>query len=222
MPFPYLAFCPYLAVNDPVEFGDWELGPLAAFEKRWADLKFKKQAKAFLAKFIDGLGRPIERPSLLCRRQGKIDGTSPSPQEIEALTAAITFAFLDKNPRRLTSLTRQQAWTVVTTDNTEPFFWPIDLDSGDVTVTTGRMVKTSSYQMSDEHLTIRHRWICTCLSVSAPSMRSVSKLCTRPYGSHFKRLEQTPRRTASGPRSVGLRKRGGTRRQSSLKNAWCF
>ena len=32
MPFPYLAFCPYLAVNDPVEFGDWELGPLAAFE----------------------------------------------------------------------------------------------------------------------------------------------------------------------------------------------
>ena len=154
MPFPYLAFCPYLAVNDPVEFGDWELGPLAAFEERWADLKFKKQAKAFLAKFVDGRGQPIKRPSLLCRRQGLIDGTSPSTQEIEALTAAIAFAFLDKNPR-LTSLTSQQSWRVVTTDNTEPFFWPIDLDSGDVIVTTGIMVKTSNYQMSAEHCTIR-------------------------------------------------------------------
>ena len=85
MPFPYLAFCPYLAVNDPVEFGDWELGPLAAFEKRWADLKFKTQAKAFLAKFVDGGGQPIEHPSFLCRRQGLIDGTRPSSQEIEAL-----------------------------------------------------------------------------------------------------------------------------------------
>ena len=95
-------------------------------KKRWADLKFKTQAKAFLAKFVDGLGRPIECPSLLCRRRSLIDGTSPSTQEIEALTAAIAFAFLDKNPR-LTSLTSQQSWRVVTTDNTEPFFWPIDL-----------------------------------------------------------------------------------------------
>ena len=43
MPLPYLAFCPYLdmGINEPIEFGDWELGPLAAFEERWADLKFK-------------------------------------------------------------------------------------------------------------------------------------------------------------------------------------
>ena len=154
MPFPCLAFCPYLAMKEPIEFGDWELGPLAEFEERWANPKFKTQAKAFLAKFFDGLGRPIERPSLLCRRQGLIDGTSPSTQEIEALTAAIAFAFLDKNPR-LTSLTSQQSWRVVTTDNTEPFFWPIDLDSGDVIVSTGIMVKTSNYQMSAEHRTIR-------------------------------------------------------------------
>ena len=155
MPLSCLAFCPYLPMNEPIEFGDWELGPLAAFEERWADLKFKKQAKASLAKFVDGFGQPIKRPSLLCRRHGLIDGTSPSPQEIEALRAAIAFAFLDNNPRRLTSLPWQQSWGVVTTDNTEPFFWPIDLDSGDVIVTTGIMVETSNYQMSDEHLTIR-------------------------------------------------------------------
>ena len=155
MPFPCLAFCPYLPMNDPIEFGDWELGPLAEFEERWADPKFKKQAKAFLAKFVDGDEEQIERPSLLCRRQGKIGGTSPSTEEIEALTAAIAFAFLDTNPRRRTSLPGQPSWCVVTTDNTEPFFWPIDLASGDVIVTTGIMVKTSNYQMSDEDLTIR-------------------------------------------------------------------
>ena len=88
--------------------------PLAAFEKRWADLKFKTQAKAFLAKFVDGGGQPIEHPSFLCRRQGLIDGTRPSSQEIEALEAAIAFAFLDTNPRR-TSSNRQQH--VITADN---------------------------------------------------------------------------------------------------------
>ena len=154
MPFPYLAFCPYLAVNEPVEFGDWELGPLAAFEERWADLKFKTQAKAFLAKFIDGGGQPIEHPSLLCRRKDRIDGILPSPHEIEALEAAIAFAFLDTNPR-CTSSNRQQH--VITADNTELFIWPIDVDAGYVTVTTGIMVRTviGGYRIGDENLTIR-------------------------------------------------------------------
>ena len=156
MPLPYLAFCPYLdmGINEPIEFGDWELGPLAAFEERWADLKFKTQAKAFLAKFVDGRGQPIKRPSLLCRRQGLIDGTRPSSQEIEALEAAIAFAFLDTNPRR-TSSNRQQH--VITADNTELFFWQIDVDTGSVTFTTGIMVETQTggYRISDEHLAIR-------------------------------------------------------------------
>ena len=154
MPFPCLAFCPYLDMNEPIEFGDWELGPLAAFEERWADLKFKTQAKAFLAKFVDGHGQPIERPSLLCRRQGKLDGTLPSPQEIEALEVAIAFAFLDTNPR-CTSSNRQQH--VITADNTDLFFWPIDVDAGYVAVVTGIMVRThvGGYQISDEHLAIR-------------------------------------------------------------------
>ena len=149
----HLAVCPYLDMNEPIEFGDWELGPLAAFEECWANLKFKTQAKAFLAKFVDGLGQPIERPSLLCR-QGLIDETRPSSQEIEALKAAIAFAFLDTNPRR-TSSNRQQH--VITADNTELFFWPIDVDDGSVTLMNGIMVKTQigGYRISDEHLAIR-------------------------------------------------------------------
>ena len=151
---PYLAFCPYLAVNEPVEFGDWELGPLAAFEERWADLKFKTQAKAFLAKFVDGDGQPIKHPSLLCRRQGLIDGIRPSTHEIEALEAAIAFAFLDTNPRCTPSNRQQNA---ITADNTELFIWPIDVDAGYVTVTTGIMVRTviGGYRIGDENLTIR-------------------------------------------------------------------
>ena len=163
MPFPYLAFSPYLDMNEPSEFGDWELGPLAAFEERWADLKFKTRAKAFLAKFVDGQGQPVERPSLLCRRQGKLDGAFPSlqeqeieaqEQEIEALRAAIAFAFLDTNPRRTSSNRQQHA---ITADNTELFFWPIDVDDGSVTFMTGIMVKTrvGGYRTSDEHLAIR-------------------------------------------------------------------
>ena len=27
MPSPCLAFCPYLPMEEPIEFGDWELGP---------------------------------------------------------------------------------------------------------------------------------------------------------------------------------------------------
>ena len=154
MPFPYLAFCPYLDMNEPIEFGDWELGPLAAFEERWADLKFKTQAKAFLAKFVDGGGQQIEHPSLLCRRQGWIDGTLPSPQEIAALEAAIAFAFLDTNPRCTPSNRQQDA---ITADNTELFHWAIDVDDGSVTLMTGIMVKTQigGYRIGDEHLTIR-------------------------------------------------------------------
>ena len=52
MPSPWLAFCPYLPMEEPIEFGDWELGPLAEFEERWADPDFKTQAKAFLAKLL--------------------------------------------------------------------------------------------------------------------------------------------------------------------------
>ena len=195
MPLPFLAFCPYLPMDEPIEFGDWELGPLAEFEERWANPKFKTQAKAFLAKFVDGLGRPIERPSLLCRRQSLIDGTSPSTQEIEALTAAIAFAFLDKNPR-LTSLTSQQSWRVVTTDNTEPFFWPIDLDSGDVIVTTGLMVKTSNYQMSAEHRTIRPP-----LDLHMPiGIRAVDAKCLEAVYQTVLKSLQTPETDAKADR----------------------
>jgi hypothetical protein len=94
-------------VRKVIEFADWQLGPFESFENRWADVKFKAQSKAFLAKFVDNAAKPIEHPSLLCRRSGQIDGRLSSPEEIEALESAIAFAFLDENPRRTPDAARQ-------------------------------------------------------------------------------------------------------------------
>ena len=156
MAHPYLAFCPYLPVSTVIEFADWELGPLEAFEDRWADPKFKAQSEAFLSKFVDAAGNRIENPTLLCRSSAQVDGQLPTQEEIQALEAAIAFAFLDENPRR-TADGRQRAWRVLTADNTELYFWPVDVDAGYVTVTTGFMVRTlgGGYQISDTELVIR-------------------------------------------------------------------
>jgi hypothetical protein len=75
---------------------------------------------------------------------------------MEALEAAIAFAFLDENPR-LTSKTQGHGWSVLTTDNTDLYVWPIDVDAGKVVVTTGLMVRMTSggYEIGDKHLVIR-------------------------------------------------------------------
>ena len=156
MAHPYLAFCPYLPVSEIIEFADWQLGPLAAFDDRWADQEFKTQSQAFLGKFVDTAGKQIKNITLLCRRDGRIDGQLPAPSEIEALETAMAFAFLDENPRH-TPASRQHSWMVLTADNTDPYFWPIDVDAGYVTVTTGYMVRTlgGGYRISDPELVIR-------------------------------------------------------------------
>jgi hypothetical protein len=158
MSHPHLAFCPYLSMAEAIQFADWELGPLKAFENRWADQTFKAQSKLFLSKFVDQSGESIEAPTLLCRRGGLIDGALPAAEEVGALEAAISFAFLEENPR-CTPTSRHHAWKVITADNTDLYFWPIDLDAGQVTVTTGLMVRTTSggFRLSDPELVIRPR-----------------------------------------------------------------
>lgn len=156
MPHPYLMFCPYLSLDKPLPCGPWDLGPLEAFDGRWADRLFEAQAKSFLKKFVDRNGNPIARPVLVVARQGAIDGALPTPAEIEALENAIGFAFLDQNPRREAE-SGQQGWQVITTDNAELFVWPVDVEGGYVTVTSGLMVRTlgGGFKISDEELVIR-------------------------------------------------------------------
>jgi hypothetical protein len=69
---------------------------------------------------------------------------------------AIGFAFLDQNPRNDPD-TRHKSWAILTADNVEPFFWPIDVASGNVVTTAGLMVRTTSggYSLDDSALIIR-------------------------------------------------------------------
>lgn len=156
MAHPHLAFCPYLPMQQVIEFAGWELGPLEAFEGRWSEPRFAAQAEAFLAKFVDGTGAPIRNPSILCRKERALDGALPHPNEIHALESAVAFGFLDQNPRHSPE-TERRSWAVVTADNTEVYFWPIDVEAGYVTVRTGIMVQTlgGGYKISDRELVIR-------------------------------------------------------------------
>lgn len=160
MPNPKLLFCPYLPLGsrqEPVEFADWELGPLQSFQDRWVDLRFKSQAETFLNKFVGPHDdKPIRAPALLCRSGGELDGRGPSDEELRALELSIAFAFLDNNPRHEPD-NPQDGSAVVTSDNTELYLWPIDLEQGHVTVTSGLLVsvKTAGYTIDSRKLLLR-------------------------------------------------------------------
>ena len=157
MPHPFLLFCPYLPLSpdELVAFADWELGSLQYFEDRWADPRFKEQATAFLGKFVGRDGRPI-KPALLCREGKQLDGLRPSDAEIGALQLSLAFAFVDRNPR-LRPEDSHNGWAMVTADNTELYVWPIDLDQGHITLSTGYLVTTNigGYKINDQKLVLR-------------------------------------------------------------------
>ena len=156
MPHPYLLFCPYLPVREPIAFADWELGPLQSFEDRWADPKFKDQATALLSKFVGPDHKPIANPALLCRKGKQLDGQKPSENERRALELSLAFAFVDRNPR-YDDEERNQAWRCVTADNAELYAWPIDVEQGHVPLCTGYLVSflTGGYTISDPDLVLR-------------------------------------------------------------------
>ena len=155
MPNLYLVFCPYLPMNERVEFADWELGPLKSFEDRWVGPQFKAQATAFLRKFVGIDNEPINNPALLCRKGKQLDGQRPSGEEMRALELSIAFAFIDRNPRNLPENHHDGAY-MVTADNAELHVWPIDLEHGRVTKSTGLMVSVNiaGYKISDSELVL--------------------------------------------------------------------
>ena len=99
MPHPYLLFCPYFPMSDPVAFADWELGPLKSFENRWMDPRFKAQATAFLGKFVGADGKPIENPVLLCRKGKQLDGQQPSLNRSEGASTLACFCVRRPQPK---------------------------------------------------------------------------------------------------------------------------
>ena len=156
MPTPYLLFCPYLPMGQPVEFADWEIGPLQSFEDRWAKPTFKDQATAFLRKFVDKDNNRIDNPALLCRKGKQLDGQQPSQEEMRALELSLVFACVDRNPRSRPE-NHHEGWGRVTSDNAELYLWAIDLEQGRVTTTNGFMVliTTGGYRISNATLVLR-------------------------------------------------------------------
>ena len=158
MPHPCLLFCPYLplSLDKPVAFADWELGPLEAFEDRWADPRFKKQATTFLSKFVEPSNESIDNPVLLCRKGKPLDGQQLTSDELKALELSLVFAVVDRNPRSRPE-NSDQGWHIVTADNAELHAWPIDLDKGYITLTAGELVsvRTGGYKISDTDLVLR-------------------------------------------------------------------
>ena len=138
----HLLFCPYLFLPNfldrPIEFANWELAPLRLFEGRWSSPRFKKQAIAFLRKFVEPHDdRPIE-PILLCRKGKQLDGQKPSDEEVRALELSLAFAAIDCNPRRgfLENSDKKQAMR--TTENAVLHLWSIG--DGNVIINTGYLV----------------------------------------------------------------------------------
>lgn len=156
----FLLFCPYLPLPDSngitVRFADWELGPLQSFEDRWANPRFEDQAKAFLSKFVGPINESPINPTLICRAGNQLDGQKPSEKEIRALELSLIFAFVDRNPR-MRQGDSHKAWAMVTADNAELHLWPIDLDEGRITLSTGYLVPViiGGYKIGDPGLAIR-------------------------------------------------------------------
>ena len=158
MPHPYLLFCPYLplSVDKPIAFADWELGPLEYFENRWADHRFKDQATTLLSKFVVGPNNErVRNPALLCRKGNQLDGQPSSVHELRALELSLAFAFIDRNPRSVLE-NRHEGWWTVTTENAELYAWPIDLEQGRITLSSGYLVQinVAGYKISDPQLVL--------------------------------------------------------------------
>ena len=113
--------------------------------------KFKDQATTFLSKFVGPNGKPI-KPALLCREGKQLNGQRPSCNEFTALELSLVFAFIDKNPKD-----RDEGWGAVTADNAELHLWPIDVEHGNITLSTGYLVKVNigGYKISSPELVLR-------------------------------------------------------------------
>ncbi len=154
------------------------------------------------------------------RCSGDVDGTRPTDEEIGALNLALIFAALEGNPRR-TEDTRRNPWSMMTTDNAELHVWPVDVEDGDVTVTSGGIIRTISagYKIADEQLIIRpprelFMPMGTC-GLKADVLEAVYKVALDAPSAKG-------RRRKFGPRSSGSARRGGTRSALPGPNALCI
>lgn len=151
---PVLIFCPYLDLRERQSIGDWDVTPLKEYSGPWRDDAFEKRAREFLAKFQNADGRPIENPSLITSRTTGADGSLPDAKEVQALQLALHIGLLDTNPAWAPGLDGN--W-IATSDNSDLFVWPLDVEGGGVATQRGAIVKvlTGGYNIADPRFSVR-------------------------------------------------------------------
>lgn len=134
----WLVLVPYLAGRDHVRFGDrWELMPFGDYDGTWPSALIEARARSLVAKHVDALGKPIERPMVLVR-DGEVMVAEPATEEGPALRSALHLAVLAKNPAWGPDV---DGWWVSTSDNTEILVWPLSEDREYFAHTRGSVVE---------------------------------------------------------------------------------
>ncbi len=135
-------FAPYLPLREPVEAGEWWIGPLKEFKGQWHGHGFEDLARKLIASFQDARGCPIENPALMAHRQRGADGTWPGVEGLRTLQVALDFAVLDENPNWDEDDQSRQGWLTATSDNSRLIVWSIDLEGARIALSDGAMVQT--------------------------------------------------------------------------------
>ena len=138
-------------MTDPVEFGPWWLGPVSEFNGTWHSDRFRELAVELLSSFKDPDGNALGDPALLAQKESGVDGELPDSNERIAVQRAIDFAVLERNPDWSPEAGNQGLWTS-SSDNSEVFLWPLDLEDGHISLTRGAMIRvqTGGYRISDD------------------------------------------------------------------------
>ncbi len=147
MTAPVFSFFPYLSMREPVEFGPWWLGPAERFQGYWHSPRFRELSLQLLGAHRDPFRRQIEAQAILAHGSRGVGGEPPPEDEYLAVQRAVHFAVLDSNPPWSTD---RDGWQVRTTDNSDLFMWPIDLNDGSVALQSGSMVcrMTAGYEIT--------------------------------------------------------------------------
>ena len=147
---PCLTFLPYLPIQQVVSFAHWQVGGVADFEGQWFDPRFEDLSKRFISSFRDRSGSPIRSSAVIANRVEGLNGVRPSPEESLGLQRALDFAFLDLCPKDQHA--ENAMMSLLTSDNTELFQWPMDLTDGYVSFTYGGVAVTwdGGYKIEDD------------------------------------------------------------------------
>jgi hypothetical protein len=112
--------------------------------------RFEELSKRFIRSFRDRAGASIKSSAIVAHKTDGIDGERLSAEEVRGMQCALDFAFLDLCPKD--QHTENAMLSLLTSDNTELFQWPMDLADGYVSFRYGGVAITwdGGYKIEDD------------------------------------------------------------------------